>query len=124
MAHFAQLDDNNKVLNVIVVNNEELIENDVELEAKGIAFCQSLFGENTRWVQTSFNGSFRKNFAGVDYTYDPIADHFYSPSVFASWILNENTARWEAPVPQPNDGKKYVWNEDNLEWTEFNVSGQ
>jgi len=80
MAHFAQLDENGVVTQVIVVHNNELInESGNESEAKGIAFCQSLFGANTRWVQTSYNGNFRKYYAGIGFTYDPIANEFVPP---------------------------------------------
>ena len=95
MAHFAQLD-NNVVTQVIVVHNNELLDNGVESEAKGIAFCQSLFGGN--WKQTSYNGNIRKNYAGIGFIYDPIRDAFIPPKpevegkVFA---LNEDTCRWE-----------------------------
>lgn len=129
MAHFAQLDDNNKVLQVIVVNNEELLDNGIESEAKGIAFCQSLLGENTRWVQTSYNGKFRKNFAGIGFTYDPIEDHFYSPSLYPSWTLGSD-ARWGPPVPMPVNPytpdqqeywlePKYQWDENTCQWIEI-----
>jgi hypothetical protein len=115
MAHFAQLDENNKVLQVIVVANEELMENGVESEHKGIAFCKTLLGADTNWVQTSYNANFRKNYAGIDFTYDPIADHFFAPSPYPSWVLNAD-AQWEAPVARPNNGKAHTWNEDTQEW--------
>lgn len=117
MAHFAQLDNNNVVTQVIVVANEELLDNDVESEAKGIAFCKSLFGNNTNWIQTSYNGKFRKNFASVAFTYDQIANHFFAPQPFSSWVLNTN-AQWEAPVVYPTDGKLYSWDETVKEWVE------
>lgn len=80
MAHFAQLDADNYVIRVIVVNNSELLdENGNESEAKGIAFCQSLFGADTRWVQTSYNANFRKFYAGLGYLYDPVKDEFVMP---------------------------------------------
>ena len=100
MAHFAQLDHNNIVLRVIVVNNNELIEDGVESETKGIAFCRSLF-PGTNWVQTSYNGSFRKNYAGIGFTYDAVRDAFIPPQPYASWTLNESTCRWDPPVPSP-----------------------
>ena len=81
MAHFAQLDENNVVTQVIVVNNDELMDNGVESEAKGIAFCQSLFGADTRWVQTSYNSKFRDVYAGIGYTYDADKDVFVAPPV-------------------------------------------
>ena len=117
MAHFAQLDDNNIVLQVIVVSNNELMDGDVESEAKGIAFCQSLFPE-TRWVQTSYNANFRKNYAGLGFTYDPNLDGFIAPQPYPSWLLNQQTCQWEAPVPYPNDGKSYYWDEETLSWIE------
>lgn len=116
MAHFAQLDENNTVLQVIVVNNNELMVDGVESEDKGILFCKSLFGEDTRWKQTSYNGSFRKNYAGIGYTYDPILNAFISPKPYPSWVLNETTCQWEAPVPYPDDGKAYFWDEQSQSW--------
>lgn len=116
MAHFAKIDENNIVLEVIVVNNDNLIENGIELESKGIEFCQSLFGGN--WKQTSYNGNFRKNYAGIGYIYDAERDAFIEPKPFNSWILNEETCKWESPSPMPNDNSFYVWNEDNQTWDE------
>jgi len=117
MAHFAQLDENNRVVQVIVVHNNELLdENGQESEAKGITFCQNLFGGN--WIQTSYNGNIRKNYAGYGYTYDNQRDAFIPPKPFASWILNEDTCQWNAPVIMPNDEKRYSWNEEQLNWVE------
>lgn len=116
MAHFAQLDENNVVTQVIVVHNNELMDNGVESEAKGIAFCQSLF-PGTNWKQTSYNRNFRKNYAGIGFIYDEQRDAFISPSPNASWVLNENTCRWEAPVPMPTDGNRYLWDESTISWT-------
>jgi hypothetical protein len=116
MAHFAQLDNTNTVIQVIVVHNNELMDNGVESEAKGIAFCQSLFGGN--WKQTSYNGSIRKHFAGIGYTYDASLDAFIAHKPFNSWILNTTTCVWEAPVPMPTDGKNYIWNEESTSWVE------
>ncbi len=93
MAHFAQLDESNNVLQVIVVNNNELLDNGIESEAKGIEFCQSLFGGN--WVQTSYNNNFRKNYAGIGYYYDETRDAFIPPKPLGNWLLNEDTCRWE-----------------------------
>jgi hypothetical protein len=117
MAHFAQLDDNNIVTQVIVVANDELLLDGVESEVKGILFCKSLFGEDTKWKQTSYNGNFRKNYAGIGYTYDAANDYFYAPQPYPSWILDTN-AKWQPPVPYPTDGKRYVWNELTLSWDE------
>jgi hypothetical protein len=120
MAHFAQLDENNLVTQVIVVSNSELMnKNGVEQEEKGIAFCQSLLGGN--WKQTSYNGNIRKNYAGAGYTYDTQRDAFIPPKPFNSWLLNETTCLWEAPVPHPNDDKMYMWNEDTISWQEVTV---
>ena len=116
MAHFAQLD-GNTVTQVIVVANSELMDNGAESEAKGIAFCQSLFGG--KWKQTSFNGNFRKNYAGIGYTYDAERDAFIAPQPFASWVLND-ACRWEAPISMPTDGKVYGWDENSQSWVEAN----
>jgi hypothetical protein len=116
MAHFAKIDENNTVTQVIVVHNNELLENGVENELKGIAFCQSLFGGN--WKQTSYNGTMRKNFAGIGYTYDQTRDAFIPPKPYNSWLLDEATCRWNAPVAYPNDGKLYVWDETVVNWVE------
>lgn len=116
MAHFAQLDENNVVTQVIVVHNNELMDNGQESEAKGVAFCQSLFGGN--WKQTSYNGNIRKNYAGIGYTYDSGRDAFIPPKPFNSWLLNETICLWEAPVPYPKDGKRYTWDEPTLSWVE------
>jgi hypothetical protein len=104
MAHFAQLDENNKVLQVIVVANEELMENGAESEHKGIAFCKTLLGADTNWVQTSYNATIRKNYAGIGYLYDPIRDAFIPPKPDfppnSEWALNEETCCWDL-VPTP-----------------------
>lgn len=118
MAHFAQLDENNKVLQVIVVANEELLLDGVENETKGVIFCKSLFGDDTKWVQTSYNATFRKNYAGIGYIYDADNDYFFAPQPFPSWELNAD-AQWEAPVAMPTDapqGSFYTWNENDLKW--------
>lgn len=122
MAHFAQLDDSATVVQVIVVNNAELMDiGGAESELIGIEFCRSLFGANTQWVQTSYNGKIRKNFAGVGYTYDAQRDAFIAPQPFASWSLNEGTCTWLPPVPHPNDGKLYRWDEDSKAWIEISA---
>lgn len=115
MAHFAELGMDNIVQRVIVVHNNELLDGDgVEQESLGVAFCQGLFGGT--WIQTSYNGNMRKNFAGKDYTYDSTRDAFIAPKPYASWVLNEETCRWEAPTPMPDDGQLYQWNEDTTSW--------
>jgi hypothetical protein len=119
MAHFAEIGLNNTVLRVIVVHNNELLdESGVEQETKGVEFCRGLFGGT--WVQTSYNANFRKNFAGTGFTYDSERDAFISPKPFASWVLNEDTCRWEAPVKMPEDGV-YQWDEDTLSWVETQI---
>lgn len=117
MAHFAQLDDNNVVLQVVVVHNNELLDNGIESEAKGIAFCKTLF-PGTTWVQTSYNANIRKNYAGIGFTYDAQRDAFIPPKTFPSWMLDETTCQWSAPVPYPQDGKQYVWDEAQQNWVE------
>jgi hypothetical protein len=117
MAHFAELDETNIVKQVIVVHNNELLdENNVEQEQKGIDFCVAHYGGN--WVQTSYNGSIRKRYAGSGFAYDPIRDAFIAPQPYNSWILNEDTCLWEAPVPYPTDDKPYYWDEATLSWIE------
>jgi hypothetical protein len=118
MAHFAQLDEENKVIQVIVVHNNELMLNGEENESKGVLFCKSLFGEETKWKQTSYHGNFRKNYAGIGFSYDNERDAFISPKPFNSWILNEEKCIWEPPIPYPNDDKIYIWDEEIINWVE------
>lgn len=118
MAHFAQLDENNVVTQVIVVHNNDCQINGVETEAKGIVFCQSLFGAQTNWKQTSYNGNMRKNYAGIGYTYDAGRDAFIPPKPYASWVLDETTCQWNSPVAYPQDGKIYRWDEPTVSWVE------
>jgi hypothetical protein len=115
MAHFAELNENNIVTRVIVVANTELLDNQgIEQESKGILFCQQLLGGN--WRQTSYNGNFRKNYAGVGYTYDTTLDAFISPRPYSSWVLVTETCQWEPPIPMPQDGNIYQWDEDTEAW--------
>lgn len=115
MAHFAELDNNNIVTQVVVVNNNELLDNGVESENKGVAFLNSLFGHN-RWKQTSYNGKIRKNYAGIGYSYSTELDAFIAPQPFASWTLDNNTCQWKAPVDYPSDGQIYRWDESSQSW--------
>ena len=116
MAHFAELDSNNVVLQVIVVNNSDTADaNGVEKEHIGAAFCESLLGGP--WKQTSYNNNMRKRYANPGYTYDAGRDAFITPQPYPSWALNEN-ADWQAPVPMPDDGKRYRWDEATLSWVE------
>jgi hypothetical protein len=122
MAHFAQLDDNNIVTQVIVVHNNDCKINGVEVEEAGIVFCKSLFGAQTKWKQTSYNGSIRKNYAGIGYTYDAQRDAFIPPKSFPSWVLNEDTCQWQAPTPKPADGNLSNWDEATTSWVEVVVT--
>lgn len=120
MAHFAKLDENNVVLEVHVVHNNELLdENGVEQEQKGIDFLINWSNGYLAWKQTSYNGSFRKNYAGIGYIYRKDIDAFVPPQPFVSWVLNSNTAQWEPPTPMPTDGQMYAWDEATISWTEI-----
>ena len=115
MAHFAELGENNVVLRVIVVDNKDTSDTSGnEVEEIGANFCRNLLGGT--WKQTSYNANFRKNYAGIGFTYDSQRDAFIPPKPFASWLLNEDTCRWDAPVAYPADGKLYVWNEETTTW--------
>jgi hypothetical protein len=119
MAHFAELDKNNIVLRVIVVSNADTSDlSGVEREEIGVAFCKAHYGASTIWKQTSYNGNFRKNYAGIGYSYDASRDAFIAPKPFPSWVLDEQTCRWEAPIAYPSDGKYYRWNEATQSWIE------
>lgn len=104
MAHWAEIDDSNIVLRVLVGNNNEADE--------GEAFMNSLGG---RWVKTSYNGNIRKNFAGIGYTYREDIDAFVAPQPYPSWTLDED-AKWQAPVAYPTDGLMYEWDETTTDW--------
>ena len=125
MAHFAGLDENNVVTQVIVVANEDTTDtNGVEVEEIGVAFCKKLLGADTRWKQTSYNGNFRVRYAGIGYSWNEELSAFIPPQPFASWVLNEETADWESPVgPAPElteaqveSRSFYKWDEENLAW--------
>ncbi len=114
MSHFAQLDANNVVTQVVVIDNRDTADaSGVEKEHIGAAFCERLFGGT--WKQTSYNGNIRKNYAGIGYTYRSDIDAFVAPKPFPSWILNAN-AQWEAPVAMPTDGQMYSWDEATTSW--------
>jgi|TARA_R110000803_G_scaffold167869_1_gene231117 hypothetical protein len=117
MAHFAEIDENNFVLRVIAIDNSELLDdNDIEQEVNGMSFCQSLLGGT--WVQTSYNGNMRKNFASAGDTYDSARDAFYAPQPYSSWSLNDNSCLWEAPTPLPDDKGEYIWDEETTSWVQ------
>ena len=126
MAHFAKIGLNSKVIEVVSVHNNELLDaNGVEQEVNGIDFLTKLTGYPI-WKQTSYNTKggvhssggtpLRKNHAGIGYTYDEDRDAFIPKKPFNSWVLNETTCLWESPVAYPNDGQKYSWNEQNQTW--------
>ena len=113
MAHYAQLDGNNVVTQVIVIDNKDTADaNGVEKEYIGAAFCERLFGGT--WKQTSYNGNIRKNYAGIGYTYREDIDAFVAPQPFPSWTLDAN-AQWQPPVAMPTDGM-YSWDEASQSW--------
>ena len=121
MAHFAKLGIGNKVLKVEVVHNDV-----ATTEQAGVDFLNNLYGTNDIWKQTSYNTlggvhllggtPFRKNYATIGGKYDAQRDAFVDPKPFPSWILNETTCIWEAPVEKPDDGKRYEWNEETQQW--------
>ena len=138
MAYFAKLNLSNIVEQVLAVENNELLINGIESEQKGIDFLKSIFGQDTIWKKTSYNThkgnyhfevdgkhvisndqskSFRKNFAAIGYIYDSQRDAFIPKKPYQSWILNEQTCNWEAPIAYPADGQNYYWNEENKNWT-------
>lgn len=112
MAHFAELDENNIVTRVLVTDND--------FPNEGYDWLIDTFGGT--WVQTSYNATIRKNFAGVGFTYDEDRDAFIAPKPFESWALDEETCKWVAPVAYPTDGKIYTWNEENTNWEEVEVN--
>lgn len=115
MAHFVKLNENNIVTQVVVVNNDVLLKADnTESELKGKQFLNATFGQ-AKWVQTSYNGNFRKKYAGIGDTYDETNDVFIAPQPFNSWSLDSNFD-WQPPTPYPTDGEYYSWNEENQTW--------
>ena len=120
MANFAKLNDKNVVIDVNAVANA--VVDDLpfpESDPVGVAFLTEWSGGYTNWKQTSYNANFRKNLAGVGYTYDSVLDAFVPPKPYPSWLLNTNTCQWQAPIPYPTDGKIYYWNEETQQWVEF-----
>lgn len=111
MAYFAKLKTGN------IIETVEVVSNDIATtEQAGVDFLNNLYNTSDVWKQTSYNGTIRKNFAGIGYTYDEARDAFIPPKPFNSWILNETTCLWEAPTAYPNDGNNYIWNEETLNW--------
>tara|TARA_R110000772_G_scaffold115412_1_gene220244 strand:- start:44 stop:406 length:363 start_codon:yes stop_codon:yes gene_type:complete len=116
MATFAKIGLNNKVIEVLSVHNNELLDsNGIEQEVNGIDFLTKLTGYPV-WKQTSYNNNFRKNHAGIGDAYDEDRDAFIPKKPYTSWILDETTCRWEPPIAYPDDGKKYHWNETTTSW--------
>jgi hypothetical protein len=115
MAHFAKIDENNIVTDVIVVEPDVI--------------ATGLFGDPINWIQTSYNTRagihinggipLRKNYASIGFTYDPVRDAFIPPQDFPSWTLNEESCTWESPVPYPTDGRMYRWHEESLSWIDI-----
>ena len=103
MSHFAKIDNN--IVTQVIVAEQDFINS-------------GLVGDSFNWVQTSYNGNFRKNYAGVGYTYDSTRDAFIPPQPYNSWALNEDTCQWDSPTPYPTDDKRYNWNEDTTSWVE------
>lgn len=119
MAHFAELNDDNTVLSVVVVNNDVLLDdNGEEQESLGVSFLNDLYG-HSRWKQCSYNGNFRKFYPGIGWSFLESLDCFVFPRPFTSWSLNESTGEWEAPVDPPsydNTTHFVIWDEQNLQW--------
>jgi hypothetical protein len=110
MAHYAYLDNTNTVVAVTVGKDESEVIDGLDTE--------TYYAQNTPYTvkRTSYNGNYRKNYAGIGYTYDAERDAFIAPKPFDSWLLDEDTCRWEAPVPYPTDGFTYTWNESDVDW--------
>lgn len=118
MAHFARINENNIVDEIIVISNEDCQNLDFpESESIGQEFITSI-GLSGNWKQTSYNANFRKKYAGIGDTFDETRDAFITSKPFTSWILNEDTCVWEAPIERPSNGKFYRWNEDEQSWEE------
>ena len=110
MVHWAEIDDKNIVKRVLVGDNND------PAGDEGYQWLADNLGGT--WVKTSYNGNIRKNFAGIGYTYDRTNDVFYAPKPYASWVLNNTSWTWEAPVAMPTDGKQYTWDEATTSWVE------
>lgn len=122
MGHFVKLDEQNLVIDATVVNNETLGNLPFpESEPVGVAFLTEWSGGYTNWKQTSYNANFRKNYAGIGYTYDAVLDAFIAPKPYPSWLLNTETCRWQPPTPYPSDGNMYTWDEAAQSWVKVNV---
>lgn len=119
MAHFAELDENNVVLRVIVVGDSDTSNSDgEEIEQIGIAFLKGLFGNDTNWKQTSYNSNFRVRYAGIGVVYDETLDAFIPPKPFESWVVDTTTYDWEAPIAKPELTQEQMDNGQYYEWDE------
>lgn len=115
MAHFAEIDEQGIVKRVVALDNDHIRDADGRHnELLGKQYLSKILGGE--WVQTSYNATFRKRFAGKGYRYDKELNAFITPNPFPSWLLNENTIEWEPPIEMPDDGKRYLWNEVIMEW--------
>jgi hypothetical protein len=124
MAHFAELNENNEVLRVLVIADEDTSDaNGVEDESIGIAFCKKTFGVNTNWKKTSYNNKIRVRYAGIGYTYNEELDAFIPPQPFPSWVINKEIADWESPVgPAPELTEEELQSESYYRWDENTTS--
>lgn len=119
MAYFAQLDSDDLVTQVIVVKDDIIGDKEFpDSQTLGEDFCKSLYGNHTKWVQTSPDKVFRKNFAGVGFKYDQALDAFIPPKPYQSWVLDPVAFTWESPVPYPDGDSSYVWDESSISWKE------
>jgi hypothetical protein len=117
MAHFVELNEKNEVIYVVYMDNEIITdENGNEIEELGIQHLHTHHGSHRRWIRTSYSGNFRGKYAGEGDIYREDLDIFIIPSPYSSWILNETTGKWEAPVPMPTDDNFYIWNEETESW--------
>jgi hypothetical protein len=142
MAYFVKLNENNYVTDVYAVDNSIIVENGVENEELGISFLRNLFNNNENYKQTSYNTrggihyqnngntpsedqnkTFRKNYAGIGYTYDQQRNAFIPPKPYLSWIFNEFSCRFEPHISYPNDGNNYIWDENILNWVQITNNG-
>ena len=119
MAHFAEINEEGIVQRVLVLSNDRITQDGEEVEELGTAYLQNMFPD-TDWVQTSYNHKFRKRYAGIGYKYDAERDAFITPQPFPSWLFNEESLSWEAPIPMPEHEDEgfvhYMWNEEIQQW--------
>ena len=116
MSFFAKLDKANIVIDIATVSDNIATPDNLTQEQNGIEFLTEWSGGYTNWKQTSYNAIFRKNYAGIGYSYSVDLDAFVPPKPYPSWLLNTNTCRWEPPIPYPNDGNLYTWDEATQSW--------